>query len=76
MRNKVETMKYEICALIENSETTNIIVCSNVNWANEKLGGQWAAVPEDIPVGIGWQYIDGEFIAPPEPKYPEEENDG
>ena len=28
------------------------------------------AIPEDSSAGIGWTYVDGEFIAPPRPEPP------
>lgn len=52
------------CAKVKDGLVVNVIICRNVNWANEKLGGSWIAVPDGEPCGIGYEYVDGAFIAP------------
>ncbi len=57
-------MKYKSCAKIEDGYVTNVIVCSNVDWINSKNIGTYVPVYDNQPAGIGYQYIDGQFIAP------------
>lgn len=57
-----------LCAKIDNGLVVNVIICKNPDWANQKLGGTWVPVPADQPCGIGYQYLDGAFIAPPTPE--------
>jgi hypothetical protein len=51
-------------ALIEEGLVVQVIV-GDVAWANDRLAGVW--VGSDVLVGIGWSYVDGEFV-PPEPE--------
>ena len=53
-----------LCVKIENGVVVDAIICKNIDWANEKLGGEWIAVPDDVACGIGYEYMDGAFIAP------------
>jgi|LSQX01.1.fsa_nt_gb hypothetical protein len=53
-----------LCVKIENGVVVDAIICKNIDWANEKLGGEWIAVPDDVACGIGYEYMDGEFVAP------------
>ena len=50
-------------AKIENGLVTQIIVCNDVNWANDRLGGTWIAC--DNAVGIGFSYSDENGFEPP-----------
>lgn len=52
------------CAKVKDGLVVNVIICRNVNWANERLGGNWIAVPDGSVCGIGYEYVDGAFIAP------------
>jgi hypothetical protein len=60
----------KIYALIDTATTVvvNVVVWDGLPpWAPEY--GQIAVViPEGSNAGIGWTYVDGEFIAPPEPE--------
>jgi hypothetical protein len=51
-------------ALIVDALVAQVIV-GDVDWANSRLGGTW--VGSDELVGIGWGYVDGQFV-PPEPE--------
>jgi hypothetical protein len=62
----------DICAKIDNGIVTETIVCSNVNWAVNSLGGFWLLVPAGCFCGIGYTY-DGENFIPPEPQEVEDE---
>jgi hypothetical protein len=53
------------CARIEGGIVTQVIVCSDHDWAARHLGGQWVCA-ESVLVGVGWTY-DGETFTPPEP---------
>jgi hypothetical protein len=48
-------------ALIENNTVTQVIV-GTAEWAQSRLGGQW--VNTETLVGIGWDYVDNQFVAP------------
>lgn len=63
-----------ICAKIENNIVVKLTAAMSVIWCENKFGGLWAAVPNNLPVGIGWTYENNEFIAPPQPEC-EEENE-
>ena len=52
------------CAKVKDGVVVNVIICKNVDWANERLGGNWIAVPDGSVCGIGYEYVDGAFIAP------------
>jgi hypothetical protein len=52
-------------AVIENDEVVNIVVVDGVTWPFEGQVG--VLIPSGIPVGIGWGYSNGSFIAPPAP---------
>jgi hypothetical protein len=54
-------------------ETATTLVVNIMVWDGqppwEPGDGQIAVViPENSSAGIGWTYVDGEFIAPPEPE--------
>jgi hypothetical protein len=61
-----------VFAVVENNIVVNVIVADNQEIANEVIA---LTLPNDIAVplsnefaGIGWGYIDGEFIPPtPDP---------
>ena len=38
-------------------------VVLNIALADSALGADWVLIPEDVSVGIGWLYVDGEFLA-------------
>ena len=53
-------------AKIENGLVVDIIV-GDYNWAIERLGGNWIDATDKV-VGVGYEYTNGEFIAPnPQP---------
>jgi len=57
------------CALVTNSEVTEIIV-GNYDWATANLDGDWHDLGlEPLTVAIGWIYDadTNTFSAPPEP---------
>jgi hypothetical protein len=49
-------------AQIENELVVNVIVVTDINFLPNLV-----AIPEGSSVGIGWGYVNGEFIPPPEP---------
>lgn len=53
------------CARVEDGIVTEIIVCSNPEWAASHLGGEWLCTGDRL-VGIGWPVVDGEIVAPSE----------
>ena len=55
---------YNSCAKIEDNIVTQVIACRNVQWAVDKLGGEWLPVFESNPAGIGYTW-DGEIFSPP-----------
>ncbi len=59
-----ETRNYTNCAKVENGIVTRVIVCSDVNWASKKIGGNWQPVYDDQSCGIGHTF-DGENYTPP-----------
>ena len=62
------------CALVANTEVTEIIV-GDYDWATANLDGDWHDLgPEPLTVAIGWTYDadTNTFSAPPEPELVEE----
>lgn len=53
-------------AKIKDGIVVQVILCDNVNWANQKLGGTWVSCG-DCPVGIGFTYTELEGFRPPKP---------
>lgn len=51
-------------AVIENDKVTNVIVADSKEIA-ETVTGKTCLDITDTYVGIGWNYVGGEFIAPP-----------
>jgi hypothetical protein len=41
-----------------------VIVCDSAEWAATTHGGEWVAT--DTLPGIGWVYMDGEIVPPPD----------
>jgi hypothetical protein len=67
-------MSKNYCALVANSEVTEIIV-SDYAWATANLDGDWHDLgAEPLMVAIGWTYDadTNTFSAPPEPEPVEE----
>jgi len=64
----IETLErnetYTCCAKIENNIVVQAIVCSSVEWAIERIGGEWLPIYNDNPAGIGYTW-DGEKFNPP-----------
>ena len=54
-------------AVIENDKVTNVIVADSKEIA-ETVTGKTCLDITDTYVGIGWDYVGGEFIAPPAPE--------
>lgn len=54
------------CAKIASGMVTQVIVCSNPDWAAQHLGGKWICTEGQL-VGIGWTYGDDEGCRPPPP---------
>jgi hypothetical protein len=62
-------------ALIETATTlvVNIMVWDGMPPWTPPEGHIAVVIPENSKAGIGWTYVDGEFIAPPEPEVTESE---
>lgn len=60
-------MKSQTYALIKNSAVANIIIADDA--FAQHIANDWEAVVPVTDAGIGWQYTNGEFVAPelPEP---------
>ncbi len=56
-------------AQIENELVTNVLVVTDINFLPNLV-----EIPEGSSVGIGWGYVNGEFVAPPVPEPTAEEN--
>ena len=53
-------------AKIETGIVTDIIV-GDYNWAIERLGGEWVDATDKV-VGVGYEFLNGDFIVPnPQP---------
>lgn len=50
-------------AIVEDGVVVNVI------WVCPSNADEFGAISAgDLPVGIGWRYVDGQFIAPVEPE--------
>jgi len=56
-------------AQIENELVVNVLVVTDINFIPNLV-----EIPDGSSVGIGWSYIDGEFIAPTVPETTADEN--
>jgi hypothetical protein len=52
------------CASISEAVVSQVIVCCDAAWAENRLGGYWSCTGSRL-VGIGWPVIDGEIVPPP-----------
>jgi hypothetical protein len=56
-------------AQVTDGTVTQVIV-GDAAWANSRLDGTW--VDSLTLVGIGWGFVDGQFVPPPAPDDPDE----
>ena len=61
-------MSTTVFAIIEADAVVNIAVVEGETWPVEELVA--VKVPDGLPVGIGWGYVGGQFVAPVEPPAP------
>lgn len=52
-------------AVLNNNLVINVIVAESQEIAQEATNMTCVEIPEDVTAGMGFTYIDGEFIAPP-----------
>ena len=55
-----------IFAVLQNIQITNVIVADTQEIAEMVTGLDCVELPEDSFAGIGWTYVDGNFVAPVE----------
>jgi len=51
-------------AILSGSQVTNIIVAKDLKTAESVTKEKCVEYTEENPAGIGWNYIDGVFVAP------------
>jgi hypothetical protein len=55
-----------IFAVLDNNNVVaNAIVCESLELAEQLTGCKCLEILNEKPVGIGYTYVNGEFIAPP-----------
>ena len=59
-----EHKTYTACAKVEDGIVTQVIVCRNVQWAIDTLGGEWHPSYDDNPAGTGYTWDGEKYIAP------------
>jgi hypothetical protein len=57
-------------AQVSDGTVTQVIV-GDADWANTRLDGTW--VDSLTLVGIGWGFVDGQFVPPPAPEIDDDE---
>jgi len=57
-----------IFAVIQSERVMNVIVADSQEQAEFATDLLCVEIPEDCRAGIGWFYIDGVFVAPPQPE--------
>jgi hypothetical protein len=57
-------------AQVTDGTVTQVIV-GDADWANSRLDGTW--VDSATLVGIGWGFVDGQFVPPAAPEIVEDE---
>ena len=57
-----------IFAVIQSERVMNVIVAESQEQAELATDLLCVEIPADCRAGIGWFYIDGEFVPPPQPE--------
>ena len=61
-------MSVNTFAIIQDEVVTNVAVAEGDTWPFEEVLA--VVIPVGLPVGIGWGYTGGQFVAPPSPPAP------
>lgn len=56
-----------VFAVLQNTQITNVIVADTQEIAEMVTALNCVEIPEGVNAGIGWTYVDGNFVAPVEP---------